>query len=89
MPRSATFQSRNFGRDPAEFYERHEGESAKKRRQREEALADIASIYRRPPAPKPAPRPVHKPLEEFLAEEDGPKQRSEAWKRADALFKRD
>jgi hypothetical protein len=88
MARSITFQSRGFGRDPAQSYERTEGQSAYAKRMREEALVDIAALQRHvsKPPPKPAPRPAHKPLEEFLAEEESPKTWSEARRKAEALF---
>lgn len=51
-------------------------QKASKRRQFEEAFADIASVERRP----------KKKLEEFLAEESAPREWSDARRAIEALF---
>jgi hypothetical protein len=83
-------EQRSYGNPEDVYAEKQARErNAAKRRQREEAMVDVMSAQKLRTVAKPVEEPRrHKPLEEFLAEEDGPKERSEAWKRADALFGR-
>lgn len=80
-------ESYAYGNPEAVFERKQAAEQkASKRRQREEALADIAAVERRVSRPKPEERKPQKALDEFLAEEAAPKKRSEAWQAAEKLF---
>lgn len=93
MARSATFQG-SFGGDPLRNLEREQARTSGKR----PSLRELSEMGNRPVSDlgrrvpdedwlMSAPPAPHKPLEAFLAEESAPKARSEAWLRAEALFK--
>jgi hypothetical protein len=73
--------------NPEDILSAKQSREARQRRQRQEAIADIAAAQKLRPSPKPVERKPHKALDDFLAEEEAPKQRSEAWQRAERLFK--
>ena len=80
-------ESYAYGNPEAVFERKQAAEQkASKRRQREEALADIASVERRISRPKPEERKPQKALGEFLAEESAEKPWSEARRAAEKLF---
>jgi hypothetical protein len=80
-------EQRMYG-NPEDVYSAKQSQEARARRMREEARAeaDSVSMLKRPTLTVKQRTP-HKPLDQFLAEEAAPKQRSEAWKRAEGLFK--
>ena len=81
-------ESRSYG-NPEDVYAAKQGRErrdAERARMRAEAIADIASVYKRPAATKIEPK-ASKPLREFLAEESGPREWSPARKAAEELFK--
>jgi len=86
MARSATF-SGSFGGDPLANLERNRAEASGKRLSKRDLLEmgnrPLSESGRRTPNDD---KPARKPLEAFLAEEAQPKERSEAWKRIEALF---
>lgn len=88
MPRSITFQSSSFGRDPLADLEHSRAEASGRKPTKRELLEmgnrPLSDSGRRTPADDL--KPAHKLLEVFLAEEAAPKLRSEAWKNLEALF---
>lgn len=86
MARSITFQG-SFGGDPLANLERSRADASGRKPTKRELLEmgnrPLSDSGRRTPADGMA---VHKTLEVFLAEESAPKQRSEAWKKLEALF---
>lgn len=93
MARSITCQSRSFP-EPLAALERSRAEASGRKPSKRELLEmgnrPVSDSGRRVPDEDwfmSAPLARHKPLEAFLAEESAPKARSEAWLRAEALFK--
>jgi hypothetical protein len=76
----------HFYRDPCDVLEAKQQSEIRSKRAREEAIADIASIYKRPIITIRREEKPRRSLEEFLAGESAPVERSEAWKQAESLF---
>lgn len=86
MARSATF-SGSFGGDPLANLERNRAEQAgKKLSKRERSEIGNRPLSESGRRTADDEKPARKPLDAFLAEESQPKERSEAWKRIEALF---
>lgn len=87
MARSITFQG-SFGGDPLGNLERSRAEASGRKPSKRELLEmgnrPLSDSGRR--TPDDDRKHAHKPLEVFLAEEAAPKQRSEVWKKLEALF---